>query len=102
VLPASVTPTTDADKQKVADFILFHILPKFSIISNGKEEGAFETLFKTLAGDATTLMVSNKPQLSEFTVTDMEGVTATVVDGSSSHVLGNRAVFHQIDNYLRY
>ena len=101
-LPASVNPTTDADKQKVADFIQYHILPRFTIIGNGKEEGTFEALFKTLLGDVTTLTVSNKPDISEFTVTDMKGRTATVVNDESSHVLGNRAVFHQIDNYLRY
>jgi hypothetical protein len=32
----------------------------------------------------------------------MEGRSATVMNSTASHVLGNRAVFHQIDNYLRY
>jgi uncharacterized surface protein with fasciclin (FAS1) repeats len=102
VLPASVTPASDTDRQKVIDFILYHILPKFSIIGNGKEEGSFESLFKTLSGDATVLTISNKPAISEFKITDMKGRVANVVNGTASNVLGNRAVFHQIDNYLRY
>jgi uncharacterized surface protein with fasciclin (FAS1) repeats len=102
VLPASVTPASDTDRQKVIDFILYHILPKFSIIGNGKEEGSFESLFKTLGGDATVLTISNKPAISEFKITDMKGRVANVVNGTASNVLGNRAVFHQIDKYLRY
>jgi uncharacterized surface protein with fasciclin (FAS1) repeats len=102
VLPASVTPTSDLDRQKVIDFILYHILPKFSIIGNGKEEGSFESLFKTISGDATVLTISNKPTISEFKITDMKGRVANVVNSTASNVLGNRAVFHQIDKYLRY
>jgi hypothetical protein len=102
VLPASVTPASDLDRQKVIDFILYHILPKFSIIGNGKEEGTFESLFKTINGDPTVLTISNKPTLSEFKITDMKGRVANVVNNTASNVLGNRAVFHQIDKYLRY
>ena len=101
-LPASVNPSAEVDKVKVAEFIQYHILPRLSIIGNGKEEGTFETVFKPLSGESTTLTISNKPDITEFTVTDMEGRTATVVNSSASHVLGNRIVFHQIDNYLRY
>jgi uncharacterized surface protein with fasciclin (FAS1) repeats len=101
-LPASVSPSTELDKLKVAEFIQYHILPRFTIIANGKEEGTFEALFKPLSGESTTLTISNKPDIMEFTVTDMEGRSATVVNSTASHVLGNRAVFHQIDNYLRY
>lgn len=100
ILPASITPTSDTDKQKVIDFILYHILPKFSIINNGKEEGSFESLFKTLSGDPTVLTISNKAGV-EFKVTDMKGRVANV-NAAASNVLGNRAVFHQIDKYLRY
>jgi hypothetical protein len=102
VLPSSITPTSDTDRQKVIDFILYHILPKFSIINNGKEEGAFESLFKTVSGDATILNISNKPQIPQFMVTDMKGRVANVVSGTSSNVLGNRCVYHQVDKYLRY
>jgi uncharacterized surface protein with fasciclin (FAS1) repeats len=100
ILPASITPTSDGDKKKVINFILYHILPKFSIIGNGKEEGSFESLYKD-NGDPTVLTVSNKPGV-EFKITDMKGRTARVVNGPAANVLGNRAVFHEIDNYLRY
>jgi uncharacterized surface protein with fasciclin (FAS1) repeats len=101
VLPASITPTSEIDKQKVVDFIAYHILPKFSIIGNGKEEGAFESLYKTLDGESTTLMLTNNPGV-EFKVTDMVGRDANVVNGPGTNELGNRAVYHLIDNYLRY
>jgi uncharacterized surface protein with fasciclin (FAS1) repeats len=101
VLPASITPTTDTDKQKVIDFISYHMLPRFSIINNGKEEGTFETLYKTLTGDATVITIVNDAGV-QFTITDLKGRTSNVVNGSASNVLGNRAVYHQIDNYLRY
>jgi uncharacterized surface protein with fasciclin (FAS1) repeats len=101
VLPSSITPTSDLDKQKVVDFILYHILPKFSIIGNGKEEGTFESLYKTLDGESTVLTIANDPGV-EFKVTDMQGRTANVLSGTGSNELGNRIVYHSIDNYLRY
>lgn len=100
-LPASITPSAQADKDKVVNFILYHILPKFTIVGNGKEEGSFESLYKTLNGDATVLTISNKPQLTEFTVTDMSGRTAAIINSAGSNVLANRAVIHEIDNYLK-
>jgi uncharacterized surface protein with fasciclin (FAS1) repeats len=101
VLPASTTPSTDIDKQKVIDFILYHTLPRFSIINNGKEEGTFETLYKTLTGDATVFTISNQSGV-EFKITDQQGRTANVINGLGTNELGNRAVYHSIDNYLRY
>lgn len=101
VLPASINPASAADKKKVANFILYHILPKFSIIGNGKEEGNFESI-ETVDGDVRVLSISNKPAIPEFTITDMKGHTAKVINGIGSNVLGNRAVYHEIDSYLSH
>lgn len=100
-LPNTPTPSTTEAKDSINNFILYHMLPKFSIINNGKEEGTFESLYKTLNGDATTLTISNKPG-TEFTVTDMHGRVANVVPGPGTEVLSNRAIIHLIDNYLQY
>jgi uncharacterized surface protein with fasciclin (FAS1) repeats len=102
LIPASITPTSPEDKEKVINFILYHILPKFSIIGNGKEEGSFESLFKPVVGDPPVLTISNKPDIGVFQITDAKGRIANVVSGTATNVLGNRAVFHQIDKYLKY
>jgi uncharacterized surface protein with fasciclin (FAS1) repeats len=100
-LPANIAPPAILDKEKVINFIRYHILPKFSIIGNGKEEGPFESAYETDFGEVGVLTISNKPGI-EFKITDANGRTANVVNGNASNVLGNRAVFHEIDNYLTY
>lgn len=94
-------PFTQAQQDSVNYFILYHLLPKFSIINNGKEEGTFETLYKTVNGDPTTLTISNIPGAG-LSVTDMKGETANVQAGPASNVLSNRTIIHQIDKCLQY
>jgi uncharacterized surface protein with fasciclin (FAS1) repeats len=92
-------PTLLADKEKVANFIYYHILNKKAIATDGQESGTFETLYKFPNGDPSTLFVNNSaPNL--ITVNDMVNRTATVTLASSNN-LSNRAVIHLINNYLK-
>jgi hypothetical protein len=103
LLPASPTSTNDADREKVANFIQYHILPQFSVINDNRVEGAYETLYKPLNGDkppSITLLFNAGTGV--LTITDAKNRTANVVKTNGAmDVLGNRVVFHEIDNYLR-
>jgi uncharacterized surface protein with fasciclin (FAS1) repeats len=93
-------PTDPAEKFQVEKFIYYHILNKKSVATNGMESGTYETLFKTNAGDATTIFVNNNV-VNVMTLTDMNSRTANVILNSSNY-LSNRCVFHLTDNYLKY
>lgn len=93
-------PTNASDKFLVEKFIYYHILNKKSVATDGMESGAYETLFKTNAGDATTIFVNNNVA-NAMTLTDMNSRTANVIPASSNY-LSNRCVFHLLDNYLKY
>ncbi|WP_164891188.1 fasciclin domain-containing protein [Botryobacter ruber] len=99
VLPADPTSTNVADREMIDGFLIYHILNRFAIIPNGKEEGRLESVFKTLIGDVTTITVDNEP--NQLKLTDMKGRTANVVVANSNKI-ANRSVMHQIDNYLQY
>lgn len=108
VLPGNTTtgapklsnaPFTAAEKTLVNNFILYHVLAKKSLVPNGKESGAFETLLKNSAGEVVPLTVISAP--GSMQVTDVKGRKANVVIAKSNN-LSNRAVIHLIDNYLKY
>lgn len=111
LLPGTFTATTvtpkftgytEREKELVKNFVLYHILNKKSVATDGQESGAFETLFKNKVGDATSIFVSNTTGTS-MRLTDMNDRHANVVMGSTtSNQLGNRIVLHLIDNYLKY
>jgi uncharacterized surface protein with fasciclin (FAS1) repeats len=92
-------PTTAADKELVNRFVAYHILNKKTVIPDGKESGAFETLLKNSAGDVLPVTVLSQPGAMQ--VTDMNNRKANVILASSNN-LSNRTVIHLIDNYLRY
>ena len=96
VLPATVT---EANREKVNIFILYHIIPKFTIAKGGDENVAYETLLKTLSGESRKVTILPGP--FPFEVMDAEGRKAHVLKGWGSNVLGNRTIIHQIDNYLK-
>ncbi len=93
------TPTLPADREKVNNFIYYHILNKRNIGTDGQESGTIETLYKFPNGDPSTIFVNNSvPNL--ITLNDMMNRTANVIVPSSNN-LSNRAMIHLIDNYLR-
>lgn len=93
------TPTLLADKEKVNNFIYYHILNKRSIATDGQESGTIETLYKFPNGDPSTIFVNNSTPNS-ITLNDMMSRTANVIVASSNN-LSTRCVIHLINNYLR-
>ncbi len=92
-------PTTSPDRLKVSNFIYYHILNKRTVIPDGKESGAMETMQKDAKGDAVSLTIINKA--GDMQITDLLNRKAKV-NISKSNNLSNRTVIHLIDNYLQY
>ncbi|MDQ6609552.1 MAG: fasciclin domain-containing protein, partial [Bacteroidota bacterium] len=88
-----------SEKTLVNNFILYHILNKRTLIPNGKESGAFETMLKNAVGEVLPVTVISQP--GSMQITDMNSRKANVVIAKSNN-LSNRAVIHLIDNYLKY
>lgn len=108
VLPGNVTTGapnfsaplwTAAQRDQVSNFILYHVLAKKTLVPNGKESGAYETLLKNSAGEVIPITVINQP--GSMKLTDVKNRSANVVVAKSNN-LSNRAVIHLIDNYLKY
>jgi len=100
-------PSLAADKEKVANFIYYHILNKKNIATDGQESGTFETIFKFPNGDPSTIFVNNSTP-NTIILNDMMSRSANVLNPSgttasaSSNNLSNRCTIHLINNYLRY
>jgi uncharacterized surface protein with fasciclin (FAS1) repeats len=110
ILPGNVTtgiptttPTDGSDVTKVSKFLLYHIINKNTIASDGQKIGQFETLMKNDGGDAAKITVAINTT-SSLMLRDVIGRTANVLLGATdrSNVLSNRTVIHQINNYLKY
>lgn len=93
-------PSTLADKEKVNNFIFYHILNKKNIATDGQESGTFETLYKFPNGDPSTLFVNNSAP-NNITVNDMMSRSAAVTVNKSNN-LSNRCTIHLVNNYLRF
>jgi uncharacterized surface protein with fasciclin (FAS1) repeats len=93
------TPTLLADKEKVNNFIQYHILNKKNIATDGQESGTFETIYKFPNGDPSTIFVNNSTP-NNIILNDMMSRVGNVVVASSNN-LSNRITIHLIDNYLR-
>jgi len=93
-------PPSLADKEKVNNFIYYHILNKKNIGTDGQESGTFETLYKFPNGDQSTLFINNNV-LNNITVNDMMSRSGTVIVPQSNN-LSNRCMIHLTDNYFRY
>ncbi|MVN22711.1 fasciclin domain-containing protein [Mucilaginibacter arboris] len=92
-------PTSQADKDLVSRFIQYHILNKTTVAPDGKKSGIFPTLLTTSTGDPATFTVANS--LGSMQITDATGGVANLVP-STSNVLSNYTVIHQIDTFLKY
>lgn len=92
-------PTSAADREKVANFIYYHILNKKAIATDGQESGTFETIFKFSNGDPTTIFVNNSVPNS-ISLNDMMGRVGNVIVANSNN-LSNRCVIHLINNFLK-
>ncbi len=92
-------PTATADKIKVENFLLYHILDKRTVIANGIDIGSYPSLLKNAAGDPVTFSILYPGGV--FEVGDGFGRKAKLVTALSNN-LSNRTVIHLIDNYLKY
>jgi uncharacterized surface protein with fasciclin (FAS1) repeats len=98
-LPASNNPSSPADKDKVADFITFHILANKTASDDGLTTGQFETVRKDSFGEKTYVLVASTPGTLSFT--DQNNRTATYIKAQSNN-LADRSLIHLVDNYLLY
>ena len=87
-----------ADHDKLLKFVMYHVIAKVIVTNDGKISGEMATLFQTPDGK-TYMTVFNDGE--NFGMIDHRGRSANVVI-PNSNVLSNRAVIHQIDNYLIY
>ncbi|MBN1132020.1 MAG: fasciclin domain-containing protein [Bacteroidales bacterium] len=85
-------------QNKVLAFVMYHIIAKSIVVPDGKISGVRDTYHKTEEGKATVTVI-NQP--GSFSLIDANGRTANVVM-ENSNILSNRAVIHQLDNYLKY
>lgn len=95
----TAAPTSEADKDLVRRFILYHIINGESVATDGKKSDNYLTLLQTETGDNTLLTVVNQP--NNVVVTDRMG-RPSVVKIAFSNQLSNRTIIHSIGNYLKY
>jgi uncharacterized surface protein with fasciclin (FAS1) repeats len=100
VVTPNFIPTLFADKIKVNNFILYHLMVKNTIVPGDGKSGNFETLYKNALGDAGTLSITNMGS-SALSVRDNNSRTANVIMSSSNN-LADRCIIHLVDNYLKY
>lgn len=91
-------PTDPVGQNQVAAFILNHILVG-TVIPDGQQNGGFQTLLQTSAGDNYIVNINNQP--GAIKITDFKGRTANVITAQSRN-LSNRCVIQLLDNYFQY
>lgn len=94
------TPSSTEGQNQVASFIRYHILANDNIVADGKKDGSYETIYQNIEGETGQLSLATLAP-GALQVTDSHYRTANIVS-ESSNVLSNRAILHQIDNYLLY
>jgi len=101
VLPANTNPTLPADKNRIANFIKFHILSTKTVSNDGLEIGIVETL-RDVSGEKTYVRVVNSnPNTLSFTDDKIGVRTANFIKAQSNN-LADRSLIHLLDNYLLY
>lgn len=91
-------PTDDNLKQKVIQFITYHILNSNTIAADGKNSGSYPTMLKTSGGDLTLIKVNNTP--GQMQLIDEYNDTAEV-NIAKSNVLSDRTLIHSINKVLK-
>jgi hypothetical protein len=94
-------PTTTADKTLVENFLRYHMIDKYAIIGDGKNDtnNGLPTFLKNVNGDPYVIKVQSIS--GALKLTDNVGRTANSIL-SQSDKLSNRVMIHLIDNYLKY
>lgn len=99
--PEIGTFSSDADLEKVSNFVMYHILPKSIVVPDGVISGEHETLYKTIDGK-TYIVIMNDPGGDFALIDNHNRISYLTTDKYHFNVLSNRAILHQIDNYLKY
>lgn len=99
VLPPSVTPSSQYDKDRIANFIRAHILVNKIASDDGLTTGEFETLRKDDFGEKTYVLVQSTPGTLSFRDSYLN--LAHYIPAQSNN-LADRSLIHLIDNYLTY
>nr|WP_288833602.1 fasciclin domain-containing protein [uncultured Flavobacterium sp.] len=101
VLPVNTNPTLTADKNRIANFIKFHILATKTVSDDGQVVGNVETL-RDVFGEKTYVKVAEStPGILSFTDEKSSVRTANFIKAQSNN-LADRSLIHLIDNYLLY
>ena len=106
VLPGTIAtgvpnfiPTTSTDKDKVADFIRYHILALRTASDDGLVNGQIETLRRDNFGEKTYIQVKSASGVLSFV--DASSRTANYIPSFSNN-LADRSLIHLVDKYLLY
>jgi len=86
------------EQNQLLEFVMYHVVPNVIATNDGKASGDWPTLYSTEDGKAYVSLFNT---VENFTLIDNQGRASNVML-PSSNVLSNRAVIHQIDNYLKY
>ena len=99
-LPSSNNPSSQADKDQVANFIKYHILSKQTVAPDGNQDvTSSETLYMDIDDEVVTVAISN--QKNNLVFTDRNFRISKVINASSIQ-LADRTLIHLIDNYLQH
>ena len=104
----NLAPTLPAEQAQVTNFILYHILDKNAVGTDGSTanpqgaQGGLQTLYITVAGPVTIFV--DRSAVGSLSLRDVASRTANtrLSAPANGDFLSNRAVILSIDNYLRY
>lgn len=106
VLPGNTTtgapnfaPSTQIDKDKVDNFIKYHILATRTASDDGLINGLTETLLKSSLGEKTYVNIFSAP--GDLSFIDSANRISNYIKNSSNN-LADRTLIHLVDNYLLY
>jgi uncharacterized surface protein with fasciclin (FAS1) repeats len=105
LLPASPNPSlqTQGEKDKVVEFIQYHIIVNKTASNDGLVTGQWETLRKDSNGDKTYVDVISDGAARTLSFKDESGdqnAAAKFIPASSNN-LADRSLIHLVDNYLK-
>ena len=98
---ANYTPTFEPDKEKVTNFISYHILANATASDDGLVTGQFETLRKDGLGEKTYIQIESTPGTLSFKSITDNNSSANYIKASSNN-LADRSLIHLVDNYIKF
>ena len=98
----STNPSSVTDKEKVAQFLLYHIIEKETVAPDGDpdKQDRMTTLFKDPDASEPDSYIYVTNQLKAMKILDATGNTANLI-WTGSNKLADRALIHSIDRVLK-